>query len=54
LNVTIPVGVPVPGLTTETVAVNVTVKPTVDGLPLVMSIVVVLAATWVKVTSVAV
>ena len=45
LKVTMPVGVPMPGLTTETVAVNVTVKPTVDGLPLVMSIVVVLAAT---------
>ena len=32
LNVTVPVGVPFPGLTAETVAVNVTALPAVAGL----------------------
>jgi hypothetical protein len=32
LNVTVPVGVPAPGLVTETVAVNVTVCPNTEGL----------------------
>ena len=33
VNVTVPVGVPVPGATADTVAVNVTDWPDTDGLP---------------------
>ena len=41
LKVTVPVGVPVAGATGDTVAVKVTLLPAVDGLPLVVSAVVV-------------
>jgi hypothetical protein len=34
LNVTVPVGTPVPGLSTVTVAVNVTDSPNLDGFAL--------------------
>ena len=42
-NVTVPVGVPVPGGTTATVAVNVTDCPNTDGLADDATVVVVLA-----------
>ena len=41
LNATVPVGVPTPGATTATVAVNVTDWPKADGLTLDVSAVVV-------------
>lgn len=43
LKVTVPVGVPLPGLATLIVAVNVTGWPKTDGLPVVATDVVVLA-----------
>jgi hypothetical protein len=43
LKVTVPVGVPLPGATTLTVAVNVTDCPYAEGLPDVLTPVVVLA-----------
>jgi hypothetical protein len=48
MNVTVPVGVPVPGATTLTVAVNVTVAPEVAGLGEAASVVLVfaLSTTW--------
>jgi len=51
LNVTVPVGVPLPGATALTVAVNVTDWPTVEGLAEEATVVEVLAwfTTWVTV-----
>jgi hypothetical protein len=43
LNVTVPVGVPLPGATALTVAVNMTDWPTVEGLADEVTVVVVLA-----------
>jgi len=37
LNVTVPLGVPLPGAAAITVAVNVTACPKTDGLPLVVT-----------------
>ena len=51
-NVTVPVGVPVPGGTTLTVAFNVTVWPEVEGFGVVVSTVVVATAFTVCVTAV--
>ena len=54
LNVTVPVGVPLPGATTATVAVNVTDCPKTDGFADEITIVVVLGmlTVWVRVEEV--
>ena len=49
-NVTVPVGVPLPGPVTATVAVNVTLCPEAEGLPEELTVVVVVAGltVWVR------